>query len=85
MIDFLKDVHGFEDENITVLMDDGEHTEPTKENIMEAYRTLVNESEDGDVVFCHFSGHGGKLRDDNGDEGKPLFVLSCIDSCSLSR
>jgi len=85
MIDFLKDVHGFEDENITVLMDDGEHTEPTKENIMEAYRTLVNESEDGDVVFCHFSGHGGKLRDDNGDEGKRLFVLSCIDSCSLSR
>ena len=37
-------------------MDDGVHTEPTKENILAAYEKLVSESEDGDVVFCHFSG-----------------------------
>ena len=56
MKDYLKDVHGFEDQNITLLMDDGENTEPTKANIMAAYEKLVNESEPGDVVFCHFSG-----------------------------
>ncbi len=38
---FIQDVHGFKDENITILMDDGVHTEPTRENILNAYRTLV--------------------------------------------
>jgi uncharacterized caspase-like protein len=49
-------------------MDDGVHTEPTRENILNAYRTLVAESKPGDVAFCHYSGHGGKLKDDNDDE-----------------
>ena len=52
------EVHGFEAENITLLMDDDDddHIEPTKENILAAYEKLVEESEEGDVVFCHFSG-----------------------------
>ena len=49
-------------------MDDGEHTEPTYDNIMAAYRKIVSESQSGDVVFCHYSGHGGKLKDQDGDE-----------------
>jgi len=68
MMEYLIDVHGFEAENITLLMDDGENTEPTRANILEAYEKLVGECEEGDVVFCHFSGHGGKLKDDDGDE-----------------
>ena len=56
MKEYLMEVHGFEEENITLLMDDGENTEPTKANILAAYETLVNECEEGDVVFCHFSG-----------------------------
>lgn len=56
MIEYIKDVHGFEDEDITVLMDDGEHTEPTRENILAAYDKLVQETKEGDVVFCHYSG-----------------------------
>lgn len=65
MIEYIKDVHGFEDENITVLLDDDEHTSPTKENIMEAYRTIVSESESGDAVFLHYSGHGARIKDDD--------------------
>lgn len=65
---YIMDVHGFEEENITVLMDDGEHEEPTRANILAAYKKLVEDSEEGDVVFCHYAGHGGKLRDDNNDE-----------------
>ena len=65
---YIMDVHGFQEENITVLMDDGRHTRPTRENILAAYKKVVAESQSGDVVFCHYSGHGGKLRDDNGDE-----------------
>ena len=68
MLEYIKNVHGFEDQNITILMDDGTHTEPTYANIMAAYKKVVSESKEGDVVFCHYSGHGGKLRDDDGDE-----------------
>ena len=50
------DVHGFQEENITVLMDDGAHTEPTRDNILAAYQKLVDAAEPGDAVFCHYSG-----------------------------
>jgi len=65
---YIMDVHGFEEENIKILMDDGENIEPTGENIIEAYRTIVAESEAGDAIFLHYSGHGTKMRDDDGDE-----------------
>ncbi|KAL7521261.1 hypothetical protein ACHAWX_005934, partial [Stephanocyclus meneghinianus] len=64
---YLRDVQGFKKENITILMDDGHHKDPTKSEIMKAYKKVVKESQDGDVVFCHYSGHGGRLRDDNGE------------------
>jgi len=66
--DYLKDVHDFEDSNMTVLMDDGVHQDPTRENIMAAYTAIACDSQPGDVVFLHYSGHGGKLKDDDGDE-----------------
>eukprot|EP00934_Nitzschia_sp_Nitz4_P001022 Nitzschia sp. Nitz4//scaffold57_size113557//106873//108113//NITZ4_004009-RA/size113557-augustus-gene-0.185-mRNA-1//-1//CDS//3329554900//1022//frame0 len=68
MKEYIMNVHGFQEENITVLMDDGEHTAPTRANILGAYQNLVHAAQPGDAVFCHYSGHGGKLRDDNGDE-----------------
>lgn len=66
---YIMDVHGFEEENIVILMDDGENIEPTHENIVDAYNTVVSQSEEGDAIFLHYSGHGTKLQDDNGDEG----------------
>jgi hypothetical protein len=65
---YIMDVHKFQEDNITVLMDDGKHVRPTRENMLAAYRKIVSESRNGDVVFCHYSGHGGKLRDTSGDE-----------------
>ena len=53
---YLIDVHGFEERYITILMDDGLHTSPTRKNIMSAFRMLVKSSVDGDSAFCHFSG-----------------------------
>lgn len=50
------DVHGFDEENIVVLMDDGIHDDPTKGNIIKAYENVVEESEDGDAIFLHYSG-----------------------------
>jgi hypothetical protein len=66
--EYLIDVHGFEEENMTILLDDGVHNDPTYDNIMSAYRQLVSDSEEGDVCYTHYSGHGGKLRDDGNDE-----------------
>jgi len=68
IIDYIKDVHGFEDDNMTILMDDGVHSDPTRANIMAAYAAITEDSQPGDVVFLHYSGHGGKLRDEDGDE-----------------
>lgn len=68
MMNYIKDVHGFTDSDITMLLDDGEHTRPTRDNIMNAYAKVAAEAQPGDVVFCHYSGHGSKLVDDNGDE-----------------
>jgi len=62
------DVHGFQEENIVVLMDDGYHPEPTKDAILAAYKKVVAESQPGDSVFLHYSGHGSSVPDDNGDE-----------------
>lgn len=81
MVQYLQDVHGFADENITLLMDDGNRTVPNKDNILQAYRNLVAESQPGDVVYCHYSGHGGKLRDDDGDESEQIF--GCMPSVRL--
>lgn len=102
MKEYIEDVHGFEEENMTILLDDGVHEEPTRDNILNAYKKIVRLSKPGDVVFCHYAGtfarirqiyfisfhsssflnsystsnylpftikgHGGKLRDQNGDE-----------------
>jgi hypothetical protein len=53
---YLKDVQGFKKENITILMDDERHKSPTRSEILKAYKKVVRESVDGDVVFCHYSG-----------------------------
>ena len=65
---YLKTKLGFEEKNIVKLMDDGIHTNPTKENIMNAYRKVVRQSIPGDTVFIHYSGHGGHVVDESGDE-----------------
>jgi len=66
--EYLKEVHGFERGDMTVLMDDGKHHDPTKKNIMTALTTLVKRTQPGDAVFVHYSGHGGSVPDASGDE-----------------
>ena len=56
MISYITTVHKFPKENITILMDDKQHTSPTKQNILDAFTNLVNSCQAGDVVFCHFAG-----------------------------
>jgi hypothetical protein len=55
-------------EDMLILMDDGKHHAPTRKNILEAIDRVVQYSQAGDVVFIHYSGHGGRIRDKTGDE-----------------
>ena len=68
MTEYIKNCHGFTDDDITLLLDDGEHTEPTSANILSAFKTLATSAKPGDALFVHYSGHGCSIRDDDGDE-----------------
>jgi len=59
---------GFKENDMLILMDDGRHHSPTRKNILEAFDRIVEYSKSGDVVFIHYSGHGGRVRDTSGDE-----------------
>ncbi len=60
---YLMNAHGFEEEHIVELIDDGKHDDkkPTKANILSALRQIVVESKPGDCVFFHYAGHGGRV------------------------
>mmetsp|Transcript_18335 Transcript_18335/g.42252 ORF Transcript_18335/g.42252 Transcript_18335/m.42252 type:complete len:665 (-) Transcript_18335:160-2154(-) len=63
--DYVVNVHGFPEteEMMTVLLDDNEHKPPTFMNIVEAFKSISEQSQPGDVVFIQFSGHGGRILD----------------------
>ena len=65
MKDYIMNEWGFEEENIVVLMDDGQHANPTRYNILQAYKNMIASCNSGDAVFCHYSGHGGRVVDDD--------------------
>ena len=56
MKEFLINVHGFERENMLILMDDELHHQPARQLIMDGFRRLTEISEPGDVIFIQFSG-----------------------------
>jgi hypothetical protein len=59
---------GFNESEMLILMDDGKCHPPTKRNIEDAFSRMTQYSKAGDIVFVHYSGHGGKVRDVSGDE-----------------
>ena len=55
---------GFLKKNSIVL----ENEQATKDNIIQALKTLEQNCKKGDLVYIHFSCHGQQMEDDNGDE-----------------
>jgi len=53
---YLINVGGYQEQNMTVLLDDGKHTNPTRANIISSLQKLVEQSKAGDSVFFHYSG-----------------------------
>ena len=70
---------GYNDENITLLSDENSQIMPTKRTILEGLKKLLETGEKGDQLYFHYSGHGGQLRDNNGDEmdGRDECLYSC--------
>ncbi|KAJ3266764.1 Ca(2+)-dependent cysteine protease, partial [Borealophlyctis nickersoniae] len=66
---FLTEKYNFPEENMVVLTDDREpDLQPTAQNILMAMQWLVKDAQPDDSLFFHFSGHGGHLQDQDGDE-----------------
>jgi hypothetical protein len=65
MKEYIKDIHGFEESHITILMD-GQHMEPTA---ITSWRLTANSFliQGRRAVFIHYPGHGVNF-DDDGDE-----------------
>jgi metacaspase-1 len=54
--DFLIQIEGFKRENMLIMMDDGNHHEPTKQLILDSLRRLCEISRPNDCIFFQFSG-----------------------------
>eukprot|EP00992_Anisonema_acinus_P013844 TRINITY_DN8965_c0_g1_i1.p1 TRINITY_DN8965_c0_g1~~TRINITY_DN8965_c0_g1_i1.p1 ORF type:complete len:781 (+),score=151.26 TRINITY_DN8965_c0_g1_i1:53-2395(+) len=67
MQEFLS-ARGFDDMRIMVDDPNVSSEDPTYANIVEGFRWLVEGAQPGDSLFFHYSGHGGQMRDDTGDE-----------------
>ena len=79
MIKYLKRCCSYQDDEITILMDDGTQKMPTAESIRQAMYQFARDLQDeGDVGFFHFSGHGAQL-------GSNKQVIMPIDDCYINK
>lgn len=67
---FLLEKAGYLPQNILMLADDGVNQAPTKQNILNAFNTLVNKAvnEGFTELWLSYSGHGSYVTDTAGDE-----------------
>ncbi len=63
MVEMLKAAR-YKSENITTLV----NKQATKRAIVDALEDLAEQSEQGDIVYVHFSGHGQQMMDVHNDE-----------------
>ncbi len=64
MAGILENNFGFPESNITMLRDE----EATREGILAAFNALTDRIAENDIAIIHYSGHGSKMRDREGDE-----------------
>lgn len=78
--------YGYTENNITVLRDDINNrlTMPTATNILNCLMSLIYNSAKCEEIWIHYSGHGGQIRDKNGDEASGLdSVIVPVDFMSV--
>jgi hypothetical protein len=62
---YLKDVRGFQDEAMTILMDDGMHSKPTRVNMLDAFSKFSHQCQPGNAIVFYFVGNGGLIHKEN--------------------
>ncbi|KAH7106380.1 Metacaspase-1 precursor [Auriculariales sp. MPI-PUGE-AT-0066] len=67
---FLCRRYNYKKEDIVMLLDGvgNSRQQPTRANILAAAQWLVRDAKPNDSLFFHFSGHGGQVKDKDGDE-----------------
>lgn len=67
---YLMEKQGYRQEDMVILTDDNRDSlsVPTRANILKACQWLVRNAQPNDSLFFHFSGHGGRTEDLDGDE-----------------
>ncbi|KAM5348907.1 hypothetical protein ACJ41O_008730 [Fusarium nematophilum] len=67
---FLVERYGYKRQDMVILTDDQSNPvmQPTRENIIRAMGWLVSNAQPNDALFLHYSGHGGQVEDEDGDE-----------------
>ncbi|THV07391.1 hypothetical protein K435DRAFT_772718 [Dendrothele bispora CBS 962.96] len=70
MQQFLCSNYGYKSEDIVMLTDDAQDWRrmPTRQNMLDAMSWLVRDAAPNDSLFFHYSGHGGRAKDEDGDE-----------------
>ena len=59
---------GWDENNITLLVDDNGSTNATKNNILNALSGMIQKADADDFILFYYSGHGTQVTDQNGDE-----------------
>ncbi|KAF8531125.1 peptidase C14, caspase domain-containing protein [Gautieria morchelliformis] len=77
VIGLLTKYYGYEEDNITVLLDAADHTPPTEKNIVSAMEALLDGASPGENLFFFFAGHGDQITnlDHTEDDGKDEIIL----------
>lgn len=70
---YISKEQGYPDDasHMRVLIDDEDTPQnllPTRANMTDGFRWLLQDARDGDHLFVHYSGHGGQVKDRDGDE-----------------
>lgn len=78
----LIDAYGYLDSNIFLLRDDDNTKLPRKANILSLLNRVISISNTNDMLWIHYSGHGTRIRDINGDETDSLD--ECIVPCDYN-
>jgi hypothetical protein len=67
-VEFLREIlisrFGFEADDIEVLLD----RDATRKGVLAAFDRLAARTQEGDLVYVHYSGHGSQVKDLDGDE-----------------
>jgi hypothetical protein len=79
MRNMLIDAYDYDPSNIFTLRDDDIHSihQPTRDNIINNFKKLANESDKLDELWVHYSGHGSQITDNkrlNADKMENILV-----------